>query len=131
MHTRPPSPLRKLHVAIVYLEELRFAEINLCKTQQLPPLVAEVDPAARPALSAAFDIRSAEQLLRRAFEEVSTDTPTASTIKNKMLVIDPAFDERNYGCRSFRDFLAAFPSLVKRTGRSGGDITVQLLVPNA
>jgi uncharacterized protein (TIGR00288 family) len=87
-------------------------------------LVAEIDPAARPAITAAFDIDAARQLLLRAFEEAGADTPTAGTFKNKMLLLDPSFDERNYGCRSFRDFLSRFPDLVQAAGQSGGDIIV-------
>jgi len=90
-------------------------------------LVAEVDPAARPAVSTAFDIDSAARLLLRAFEECGTDTPTAGTLKNKMLILDPSFDEHNYGCRNFRDFLSRFPGQVKPVGKSGSDITLALI----
>jgi hypothetical protein len=92
-------------------------------------LVAEVDPAARAAVDAAFDITAAEQLLIRAFEETAKATLTASAIKSKskMVALDSSFDERNYGCRSFRDFLDRFPKLVRRAGRSGGDITLELI----
>jgi hypothetical protein len=31
-------------------------------------------------------------------------------IKIKMVALDSSFDERNYGCRSFRDFLDRFPA---------------------
>lgn len=89
-------------------------------------LVAEEDPAARPAVNAAFDIAAAEALLIRAFEDSAKATLTASAVKNKMVALDSSFDERNYGCRSFRDFLDHFPS-VRRTGRSGADITVELV----
>jgi OST-HTH/LOTUS domain len=54
-------------------------------------------------------------------------TLTASAVKNKMVALDSSFDEHNYGCRSFRDFLDRFPGRVRRTGRSGTDITVQLI----
>ncbi len=87
-------------------------------------LVAEIDPAARPARDAAFDIAAARRLLLRAFDEVAADKPTAGTIKNKMLQLDPSFDQRNHGFRTFRDFLASFPEEIKNVGKSGGDITV-------
>jgi hypothetical protein len=90
-------------------------------------LVAEVVPAARPAVDAAFDIGAAEQLLARAFEETGVETPTASTIKSKMIALDPAFDERNYGFRSFRAFLARLPHRVRTVGTSGNDITIALV----
>lgn len=89
-------------------------------------LVADVDPTARAAVEAVFDITTAEQLLIRAFDSIPTDTPTAGTVKNKMLTLDPAFDERNYGCRRFRDFLARLPHRVRTVGQSGADITIQL-----
>jgi uncharacterized protein (TIGR00288 family) len=44
-------------------------------------LVTEVDPAGRPEASPAFDASAAEKLIVRAFEEVASDTPTASAIK--------------------------------------------------
>ncbi|MCW2916400.1 MAG: hypothetical protein JWN52_4468 [Actinomycetia bacterium] len=93
-------------------------------------LVAEVDPATRPAVSAAFDIGAAHRLLKRAFEETSSDTPTASAVKAKMLALDPAFDERNYDCRRFRDFLATYPR-VRQSGKSGGDILLELIADPA
>jgi hypothetical protein len=92
----------------------------LSAARQLPvkdqagTLVAEVDPAARAAVDAAFDITAAEQLLVRAFEETARTTLTASAFKSKMVALDSSFAERNYGCRSFRDSLTAFP------GGSGG-----------
>ena len=89
-------------------------------------IVAEVEPAAQPAVSAAFDIADAEALLLRAFEQIGTDTPTAGTVKNKMLVLDPSFDQANYGCRTFRDFLNRFSHHVAVAGRSGADITIRL-----
>ena len=73
-------------------------------------LVAEVDPAARPAVAAAFDIAAAEQLLVRAFEETARTTLTAAALKGKMAALDSSFDERNYGCRSFRTFWTASPA---------------------
>ena len=90
-------------------------------------LVAEVEPGARGAVNAAFDISSAEQLLVRAFEEASAETMTAGGLKSKMLALDPAFDEHNYGCRNFRDFLARLPNRVQVVEAAGPDITVQLV----
>ena len=89
-------------------------------------IAAAAEPAAQPAVSAAFDIADAEGLLVRAFERIPTDAPTAGTIKNKMLALDPSFDEANYGCRSFRDFLARMSHRVATVGRSGADITIAL-----
>src|SRR6202000_513293 len=87
-------------------------------------LVAEVEPAARPAVEATFDISSAEQLLVRAFEEANVETLTAGGLKSKMLALDAAFDEHNYGCRSFRAFLGRLSDQVQVVETGGADITV-------
>ena len=76
-------------------------------------------PAARQA--AAFDIRDAEQLLVRAFEESNGETMTAGGLKSKMLALDAWFDEHNYGCRSFRAFLAMLPQRVQIAEAGGPD----------
>jgi hypothetical protein len=74
-----------------------------------------------------FNIADAETLLIRAFEQIPTDTPTAGTVKNKMLMLDPSFDQANYGCGSFRDFLTHLSHRVAPVGRSGQDITIALI----
>ena len=90
-------------------------------------LVAEVEPEVRPAVNAAFDIATAEQLLVRAFEESNAETMTAGGLKSKMLALDAAFDEHNYGCRSFRAFLAMLPKRVQIVEAGGPDVTVKLM----
>jgi hypothetical protein len=44
-----------------------------------------------------------------------------------MLALDPAFDEHNYGARSFRAFLALLPKRVQIVETSGPDIIVKLI----
>ncbi len=90
-------------------------------------LVAEVEPEVRPEVNAAFDITAAEQLLVRAFEESNAETMTAGGLKSKMLALDAAFDEHNYGCRSFRAFLAMLPKRVQIVEAGGPDVTVKLI----
>ena len=90
-------------------------------------LVAEVEPAVRSAVEATFDIGSAEQLLVRAFEESNAETLTAGGLKSKMLALDPAFDEHNYGCRSFRAFLSRLSNQVQVVETGGPDLTVRLV----
>jgi NYN domain/OST-HTH/LOTUS domain len=92
-------------------------------------LVAEVEPAARPAGSSTFDVSAGEQLLIRAFEEAGAETMTAGGLKSKMLALDPAFDEHNYGFRSFREFLSRLPERVQVTDSGGPDISVKLVEP--
>jgi hypothetical protein len=44
-----------------------------------------------------------------------------------MLALDPAFDEHNYGARSFRAFLAMLPKRVEIVEADGPDLTVKLI----
>ncbi|GAA3040470.1 NYN domain-containing protein [Actinokineospora globicatena] len=89
-------------------------------------LLAQVEPEPGDHFADEFDIATAENLLVAAMEQAAVGTPTAGWVKNKMTSLDPAFDERNYGCRSFRDFLGRLTHRVRVVGTSGGDITVSL-----
>ncbi len=89
-------------------------------------LVAQVAPNPDDHLADEFDIGTAEVLLVAVMEQSTVATPTAGWVKNKMISLDPAFDERNYGCRSFRDFLARLAHRVTVVGTSGGDVTLAL-----
>jgi uncharacterized LabA/DUF88 family protein len=90
-------------------------------------LVAEVSPEARSTVNPAFALADAEALLAGAFEESGFETMTAGGLKSKMLALDPAFDEHNYGFRNFRAFLAALPARVRVVEAGGPDITVRLI----
>jgi len=91
-------------------------------------IVAEVNPAVRAEVGANFDIGDARRLVVAAMEEAPDDSATGSWLKSKMLALDPAFDERNYGSRSFRAFLSKLPEVVKVSkGRSSPDIRVSLV----
>jgi uncharacterized LabA/DUF88 family protein len=93
-------------------------------------IVAEVNPAVRAEVGANFDIADARRLVRAAMEEAPGDSATGSWLKSKMLALDPAFDERNYGSRSFRVLLSKLPDVVEvRKGRSSPDIQVSLVAP--
>ena len=63
----------------------------------------------------------------RAFEESNGETMTAGGLKSKMLALDASFDEHNYGCRSFRAFLAMLPQRVQIVEAGGPDVTVKLI----
>ncbi len=52
---------------------------------------------------------------------------TAGGLKSKMLALDASFDEHNYGCRSFRAFLAMLPQRVQIVEAGGPDLTVKLI----
>lgn len=76
------------------------------------------------------DLTEVEQLLVRAFEALGADPVTAAALKTKMLALDPAFDEANYGFARFRELLAA-TGRVREVAPSGGDITVGLMTARA
>lgn len=77
-------------------------------------------------VQASLDIADVEALLVRA-ERLTIDTPTASAVKNAMRDLALAFDESNYGCSRFREFLSRLPHRVRTVGPSGSmDITVAL-----
>ena len=94
-------------------------------------IVADVEPATRPAVTAAFDLADAERLVVQAISQSRGEAPTASEVKSRMLALDPSFDEANYGCASFRAFLALLPHQIRIEGTSGSDITVCLIDPPA
>lgn len=101
--------------------------VSVCSEYKLwRSIVARVESDAAPAAQPDFRLADAERLLVTAMEQASTATPTASQVKAKMLALDSSFDEANYGCRSFRDFLAHLGHRVRTAGRSGGDITLAL-----
>ncbi len=93
-------------------------------------ILAQVEPAARPAVAATFNIADAEQLLIRAFHALGADTATAGGLKNKMLALDPSFDEGNYGCTTYRAFLGRLTHRVRDVGKSGEDRRYQLIEPS-
>ena len=77
--------------------------------------------------SAKTSITEAERLLVRALNESGAETMTAGGLKSKMLALDPAFDEHNYGARSFRAFLAMLPKRVEILEAGGPDLTIKLI----
>ena len=93
-------------------------------------IVAAVNPAVRAEVGANFDIDDAKRLVVAAMEESPDATATGSWLKSKMLALDPAFDERNYGSKSFRVLLSRLPEVVEVTkSRSSSDIQVTLVAP--
>ncbi len=75
----------------------------------------------------AFEMSEARLLLRKAVEPIDEGTwVTAGAIKNAMLGLSPAFNERNYNYSSFKDFIAAQSDMVRiRTAQPGGHLEVQ------
>ena len=52
-------------------------------------------------------------------------------MKLKTLSLDPSFDERNYGCKSFREFLLRLHHVVhvEQPNTQGRDVQIQLVTP--
>jgi uncharacterized LabA/DUF88 family protein len=93
-------------------------------------IVAAVNPAVRAEVGANFDIDDAKRLVVAAMEESPNASATGSWLKSKMLALDPAFDERNYGSKSFRVLLSRLGDVVEVTkSRSSSDIKVSLVAP--
>lgn len=105
--------------------------VQVCSEYKLwDSIVARVDPppeTAQPAAQPGFRLADAQALLVAAMRQITAATSTASQIKAKMVLLDPSFDEANYGCGSFRDFLARLGHRVCTAGRSGGDTTLALV----
>ena len=93
-------------------------------------IVAAVNPEVRAEVGAKFDIADAERLVVEAMEESPDASATGSWLKSKMLALDPSFDERNYGSKSFRVLLSRLPNLVEvEKDRSSPDMRVTLVAP--
>jgi uncharacterized protein (TIGR00288 family) len=92
-------------------------------------LVAQVDPRARVAVAAEFDIAAATRLLVSTLQK-SPQPVLAAVLKNKMLTADPSFDERNYGCSSFRELLSRHGEVVTTT-KAQYDLEVSLKIDGA
>jgi uncharacterized LabA/DUF88 family protein len=93
-------------------------------------IVAAVNPEVRAEVGAKFDIADVERLVTEAMEESPDASATGSWLKSKMLALDPAFDERNYGSKSFRVLLSRLPALVEvKKDRSSSDMLVSLVAP--
>ena len=93
-------------------------------------IVAAVNPDVRAEVGAKFDIADVERLITEAMEESPDASATGSWLKSKMLALDPAFDEQNYGSKSFRVLLSRLPNLVEvKKDRSSSDMLVSLVAP--
>lgn len=72
-------------------------------------LVAEANPAVRQSVQAEFDITVAIDVLLGALDAMADTTvdgwTAAGPLKNRMLSIYSAFDNANYGARTFSAFL--------------------------
>lgn len=91
-------------------------------------IVAAVNPAVRAEVGANFDIADAKRLITTALDDSPTASANGGWLKSKMLALDPAFDERNYGARSFRELLSRMPDVVQvKQDRSSSDMLITLV----
>ncbi|GAA3118677.1 NYN domain-containing protein [Planomonospora alba] len=90
-------------------------------------LVAEVDPEVRKIVGKRFHIADAEQWVRAALEERPDGSAPGAWLKQRMRTLSPSFDERNYGCQTFREFLERLPHLVRIELVQASDMQVVLL----
>lgn len=114
------SKLREFgkHVIGVGAETAASARlVSVCSEYKLwGSIVARVEPpteTAQPPAQPGFRLTDAEALLVAAMQQITAATPTASQVKAKLVTLDPSFDEANYGCGSFRDFLARLDHRVR------------------
>lgn len=107
--------LREFGKRVVGIGTEAFANrrlVSLCTEYRYwPTMVAQVDSKARVAVAAEFDIDDAEWLLIDAIRR-SNQPVLAAVLRSLMLALDPSFDERNYGCGSFREFLGLMSHVV-------------------
>lgn len=99
--------------------------VSVCSEYRYwPTLVAQFDPRARAAVEAEFDIGNAERLLVNAVRQ-SSQPVLAAVLKDRMLVLDPSFDEHNHGYGSFHEFLRRMHHVVT-TRQEAYDLVVAL-----
>lgn len=65
-----------------------------------------------------------------SFQALGADTAIAGGLKNRMLTLDPSFDEANYDCSAFRAFLARLPPSSPRHRRIRQDLRIHLIEPS-
>ncbi|MCG2785521.1 MAG: NYN domain-containing protein [Anaerolineae bacterium] len=69
------------------------------------------EPTPEPVVT--FDISEARQLLRKVLQSEEQEWMLAAGLKQVMLRLNPAFNERNYNFKSFKEFLAAQTDIVE------------------
>ena len=77
-----------------------------------------------------FDLSEARQILREALEKFEDGWIEAAFIKNTMLKINPAFNERNYGFDKFKSFLDAQDDMVETQPIHPLGLEIKKITPN-
>nr|WP_246481263.1 NYN domain-containing protein [Amycolatopsis umgeniensis] len=93
-------------------------------------LVAAVERSAQPAGRASFDIQDGERLQVQASTTGMAMLRPGVWLKHKMLHLDPLFDGRKYGGRSFKEFLGRrMHAVTVQAGGGPGNLRVRLIMP--
>lgn len=85
----------------------------------------QVDEQPEPMVS--FDISEARQLMRKVLETEEEEWMLAAELKHVMLRLNPAFNERNYNFKSFKDFLLAQKDIVEVRQSDNQQMDVRLV----
>lgn len=67
---------------------------------------------------------SAKKLLMRSLKSLESPPWNASRVREKMISLDPSFNEKNYGYKQFKKFLEAFSDIARIEQNEGGTLLV-------
>ncbi|HNT24148.1 MAG TPA: NYN domain-containing protein [Anaerolineales bacterium] len=107
--------------------------INACDHFMFYDMLAGVAQPTKTSDAAentiSFDISEARRLMRQVLANKAGEWQTGGEVKSAICRLNPAFNERNYGYDTFKEFLAAQNDLVRiRTAQPGGHLEVQMLL---
>lgn len=95
--------------------------------QPKPSKNGKVTMEEPPEKVVSFDISEARQLLRKVLEAEEADWMMAAELKHGMLRLNPAFNERNYNFKSFKDFLLAQKDIAEVRQNDSHQMEVRLV----
>ncbi len=107
--------------------------INACDHFMFYDMLAGVTQPPKAADAAdnglSFDVSEARRLMRQVMANRAGEWQTGGEVKSAIRRLNPAFNERNYGYDTFKEFLAAQNDMVRiRTAQPGGHLEVQMLL---
>jgi hypothetical protein len=80
----------------------KYEYFNLVENPKAKPYESSEVPAEKPV---GFDVSEARQLLRRVMQPIKEGYVEGGVVKKQMCLLNPDFDERNFGYASFKNFL--------------------------
>jgi uncharacterized LabA/DUF88 family protein len=95
-----------------------------------PPQKEDDSAAEAETKPMSFDLSEARQILREALEKFEDGWMEVGNLKNTMLKINPAFNERNYGFDRFKAFLDAQDDMVETRPIKPLGLEIRKVVPN-